>query len=154
MRQIDFTQLRAIDLHGAGIFAVDALKEPRHGRFAGAAAADQAHHGAGGDGKTHLVQRGALAQRIGEGHILEGNLALEFRPHAVALRAGFGGVVQHPGDLADRRTHFLEILHQLGEADERRGDAAAEQHERDQPAAIDRGVVLQRQIRAHENHAT
>ena len=131
MRQIDLAQIGAVDLEVAAVLAIDALKQARDGRFARAAAADEAEHGARRNLEGDAVKGGDLGPRIGEGEVLECDRAFEFRPQARAHRGRFGRVVEHVRHLRHRQANFFDILHELGEANERARDAPAEHHEGD-----------------------
>ena len=153
MRQINLPQIGTIDFDGAFIVAVDALQQSGDGGFAGAAAADQPKHGAGGDFEAHLFQRRVLRAGIGEGDILEGNRAFKFWPQPGAGGHGFRRDIEHlPGD-AGGAADFLGILDQLGHANQRRGDAATEHHEGKQAANADPGGRHQRDIGANQQNA-
>ena len=47
--KVDLAQIGAVDLQVAAVVAVDALQQAGDGGLAGAAAADDPEHGAGGD---------------------------------------------------------------------------------------------------------
>ena len=86
MPQVDLAQIGAVDLQEAAVVAVDALQQAGDGGLAGAAAADDAEHGAGGNREADPVERRRLGAGIGEGDVLEADGAGEFRPQAARRR--------------------------------------------------------------------
>ena len=107
----------------------------------------------GCDGETDPVERRGLGAFIFEGHILEADRALEFRPQAVGQRALLGSAVEHPADLRERHARLLHVLQKAREVHERGGDAAAQHHEADQGAERQRVVRGQCHIGAERQHA-
>ena len=153
MAQVDLAQIRAVDLHRAGIVAVDAHQQPGDGGLAGARSTDQPEHRAGLDGEADLVERRGLGALVGEGHVLEADRTLELRPQPVGQRTPLGRPVEYPAHLRERLARLLDVLQQAREVHQRAGDATAQHHEADQAAERQRVVRGERDIGADRQHA-
>src|SRR5208337_4270622 len=129
MAEVNLAQIHPVYLDRAGIIPADTHQQAGDSGFARARAAHQPKHYAGLYGETNPVKCRRLAAFVLEGHVLEADRALEFRPQSVSQRALLGRTVQYPADLEERLARFLNVLQKACKIHQRACDAAAEHHE-------------------------
>jgi len=100
-----------------------------------------------------FFERRGFGAFITEGHIVELDLADEFWPQAMGEGVFLGRAVEDAADLADRGLGALHFLHEAGQADQRAGNPAAQHHEAEQAANLDRVIGVHCHISAQSQHA-
>ena len=115
-------QVGALEQHAAGAGRVEPDREPRHGRFAAAALADQGERGALGDGERHLVHGAERLPGLARHHPLQPRAGhVEQAGDVVGLKHRLGGVgVRHEREPVTYSQHAASVAtgrHQAGTLD-------------------------------------
>src|SRR5262249_59758870 len=95
--EVELAEIDAVDLDGAGLRVIKPAEQLRQGRLAGAVLTDDGQRRAGGDGQVEALEHRTARRRVGEGDVVEPDLA---RRHA-------GGRPGASGQLTGRRHRLL-----------------------------------------------
>ena len=109
--KVDFAAIDPVNAHEALLNGIEALNEPRDGRLAGAAFADNSEDGTGGNGEGDAIERRRRIGRVSEGDIVKLNGAVERRAQSVAAAELLGPLVHDLAKHAYGKGDLLILVH-------------------------------------------
>ena len=149
MRQVDLAGIDAVEADQSFLHAVEALDQLGQGGFSRTTAADDAHHGAGGNRETGPVEGVDAATRVAEGDVLEGNLAFQLRPQAAGTQSSLRRTVHDLSQHAHGERRLLVLVDQTDHLDQGADHASGQHLESDQHA--DGHGLVEDTLGANEN---
>ena len=134
MLKVDLADIDPVNLDQAGLRLLDALDQPGQGGLARTGAAHDSNHLAGGNLKTHPVQRRGGRTGIGEADRVKPQAPADRMPRRARVEPAFGLLVQHTRQHPHRQGRFLIFVDQADDLHQRTGHPTGEHQEGDQSA--------------------